>query len=352
MGKAGKKRRLRSCGAFLPIHPSHLNIPPGITFHFPRKPPPPPPLPLSSRALVELAQEFETLIARRRTPANYQTEVSDLFDTEFEEVEVGRQGRRFVLWEVLNNLEQDQTEPFMNKICEKVNTSFSLRYINCYKIRNISDDLMPVWYSASKGSPWLNKLEDARGWLADQENKRLIGGQIGTPTTGWAFDSHYRLDVRAVLDQQPLLGTGPLPTWLRNLAHSRAMFSLDTYRDNLCFWRCLAVHWGTRPDRSTNKARELAQIYFKLSTLPNDCPRTSLEDLEKIEKHFNHLRPSSEWLGIRVYEPARCGRKCGMVSPPEPNQPAENNDNWDIRGTHLSHSGHFQTCTRLRLCSL
>ena len=44
------------------------------------------------------------------------------------------------------------------------------------------------------------------------------------------------IEVKAVLDNQPMLGTGPLPDWLRNLAHGRKMFSLDTFRDNMCVW--------------------------------------------------------------------------------------------------------------------
>lgn len=55
----------------------------------------------------------------------------------------------------------------MNKICEKVNIFFFLRYINCYKICNILDDLMFVWYFVFKGFFWFNKLEDVRGWLVD-----------------------------------------------------------------------------------------------------------------------------------------------------------------------------------------
>ena len=42
------------------------------------------------------------------------------------------------------------------------------------------------------------------------------------------------------------------------------MVSLDTYRDNMCLWRCIAVHKGARPDRSTKAAQGLAKSFFKL----------------------------------------------------------------------------------------
>ena len=68
------------------------------------------------------------------------------------------------------------------------------------------------------------------------------------------------------------------------------MAALDTYRDNLCLWCCLAVHRGVRPDRSTQAS---------------DCPKTSLDELDHVERHLNQGNPVSDWLGIRVYEPVR-----------------------------------------------
>ena len=108
-----------------------------------------------------------------------------------------------------------------------------------------------------------------------------------------------------MLDPQPLLGTGPLPDWLRNLAHGRSMAALDTYQDNLCLWRCIAVHRGARPDRSTTAARELAKGFFKLRAVPNDSPKVSLDELDRVERHLNQGAAFSDWLGIRVYQPVR-----------------------------------------------
>ena len=83
------------------------------------------------------------------------------------------------------------------------------------------------------------------------------------------------------------------------------MLALDTYKDNLCLWRCIAVHRGARPDRSTQGARELAKSFFKLKAAPNDIPKTSLNELDKVERHLNQGAPFLDWLGIRVYEPER-----------------------------------------------
>ena len=102
------------------------------------------------------------------------------------------------------------------------------------------------------------------------------------------------------------MGTGPLPDWLRNLANAgrkQAMVALDTYRDNLCLWRCIAVHKGARPDRSTEAARSLAKSFYKLRETPTDCTKTALDEIEKVEMHLNKGAAFADWLGIRVYIP-------------------------------------------------
>jgi hypothetical protein len=109
------------------------------------------------------------------------------------------------------------------------------------------------------------------------------------------FESFFNVDVKVVLDRQPLLGADPLPDWLRNLARGRAgsMVALDTFNDNLCLWRCIAVHRGALPHRSTQTARELVKSFFKLTTAPNDWAKTSFDELDKVERHLNQGTPVS-----------------------------------------------------------
>jgi len=83
------------------------------------------------------------------------------------------------------------------------------------------------------------------------------------------------------------------------------MVALDAYRDNLCLWRCIAVHRGARPDRSTKEARSLAKSFYKLKTVPQDFPTTSLDELDKVEGYINKGVVFSFWLAMRVYEPER-----------------------------------------------
>ena len=91
------------------------------------------------------------------------------------------------------------------------------------------------------------------------------------------FIKFANIEVKVVIDRQPLLGTGLLPDWLHNFAQGCQMVGLDTYNDNLCLWCCTAVHQGALPHRSTQATRELAKGYFKLREAPNDVPETLLE---------------------------------------------------------------------------
>ena len=43
----------------------------------------------------------------------------------------------------------------------------------------------------------------------------------------------------------------------------------------------------------------------KLKAAPNDIPKTSLDEFDKVERHLNQGAPFSDWFGIRVYEPER-----------------------------------------------
>ena len=214
-------------------------------------------------------------------------------------------GRRFIRWRYIKGLGKNITPNFMENIRGKVHTAFCIRHVFSYKLRNIEDDTVIVYYT-NHGSPWINKLSEAEKWLSEQETKRLDSDKIKRPFTKWVFVSFFTVDVKVVLDrQQLLLGTGPLPDWLRNLAHGRSMAALDTYQDNLCLWRCISVHRGARLDRSTTAAHGLAKSFFKLENEPTDCPKTSLDELDEVERHLTQGTAFSDWLGIRVYQPKR-----------------------------------------------
>ena len=173
------------------------------------------------------------------------------------------EGRRFIFRRRSRIFDLDQTEYFMGKIRERVRTSFYVRHNYSYWLENIEDGTIILFYKNSGGSPWINRFSGAENRLREKEVACLNIDNIERPSTKWMFKGYSDVDVKVVLDRQRLLGTGPLPDWLRKLSHSRTMVALDTFQDNLCLWHCIAVHCGARPDRSTAAALELAKSFVE-----------------------------------------------------------------------------------------
>ena len=273
----------------------------------PLKPiPKPPPRNIKRNRKETILKIFDPIPPNKvKTVTDYQNEVLDLYhDTEYEGV-VEESGRRYKRWRFVAGLNKDLTPRFIEKIRENVGTSFYMRHAYSYILENIEDGTRITYYQ-NKGSPWMKTYADAEEWIKAREAVRLDPDNTERPDTKWIFESHFNVDVKVVLDRQPLMGTGPLPDWLRNLAHAsrgKAMVALDSYGDNLCLWRCIAVHKGARPDRSTKAAQDQAKSFYKLRNAPNNCAKTSLDELEKVEMHLNKGKPFSDWLGIRVYTP-------------------------------------------------
>ena len=272
----------------------------------PSKPIPIPPPRNRNRKQETLLKIFDPIPPNKvKTVTDYQNEILDLYeDREYEGVEE-MSGRRYRRWRIVAGLNKDLTPRFMEKIRENVGTSFYMRHVYSYLLENIEDGTRLTFYQ-NKGSPWMKTYADAENWIREMEAARLESDNIERPDTKWVFDSHFTVDIKVVLDRQPLMGTGPLPNWLRNLAHAsrgHAMVTLDTHRDNLCLWRCIAVHKGARPDRSTEAARDLAKSFYKLRNMPSTWEKTSLDELEKVEMHLNKGKVLADWLGIRVYTP-------------------------------------------------
>ena len=57
----------------------------------------------------------------------------------------------------------------------------------------------------------MNSFAAAERWLNQQENAQENLENIEMPNMKWVFVNFFNVEVKAVLDRQPLLGTGPLP---------------------------------------------------------------------------------------------------------------------------------------------
>ncbi|XP_020614924.1 uncharacterized protein LOC110053075, partial [Orbicella faveolata] len=160
----------------------------------------------------ELLREYDPFPAQNiRTVTDYQNEILDLFDDATHEGGESK-GRRYIRWRFIRGLEKDLTTNFMAKIRENVSTAFYLRHVFSYQLRNIEDEEETViLFYKNTGSPWINRLEEAEEWLSRQEKSRLELEGVARPNTKWVFESFFNVDLKVVLDRQPLVGTGPLP---------------------------------------------------------------------------------------------------------------------------------------------
>ena len=179
------------------------------------------------------------------------------------------------------NLESSIADQINRSIEERVRSRFKLNITSWLQLQNIEDGSTMDWYNTDLGeSPWFETLVAAREWVSRQEEARL--SNLNRPTTKWSYDFTKAVYVKVILDRHPLfLGLGRLPDWLRN---KHGVLSLDTYEDNLCLFRCIAVHWGATPKRNMHKTRELEKDFF--TQRPGLRNRLTDKHLSLLEKHF------------------------------------------------------------------
>ena len=207
--------------------------------------------------------------------------IVDLYDAG----ELGAQGRgagrrRTRKWRFDKGLTRSLAAHMLQKIRAHVRTRHKLNFRVAVNLRNIETNQYMVWYT-NTNSHWFSKLSATKSWLEEQEEQRLQGERIDRPSTKWFFSGTLFVELKAILDRQPLqIGLGLLPDWFRN---KHGVISLDNYNDNLCIFRCITVRRGADRRFNTRKARELAQSFFaaypKLSFI-------TLQQFHLLEKHF------------------------------------------------------------------
>ena len=130
----------------------------------------------------------------------------------------------------------------------------------------------------------MNWLQQACNWISKQED-RLTTDNIDCPNTKCVFVRFIEVQLSVVQTREALLGTRCLLEWL---GQKKGLIALDMCNDNLCLFRCLALHQGVQADRSTAKAKELTTSFY------NEQNLVYPDQSRQSEKHFK--------LGIRVYQ--------------------------------------------------
>ena len=226
-------------------------------------------------------------------------------------------GKYYIRWVFSKDLNENLTPKFMRLLRESLKKAFFLRHAYQYNLRNIEDagegdeSYLDIWRNPKGTSPLIERLKDAENWLWEKEEERLNQDRIKRPNTKWVFDHHMTVELKAIKETKPLLGKGQLPEWLRK----QLIVSLDTYGDNLCLWRSIAVYRGAAANRSTKEARRLAKGYGG-----GESRKIPLDEMEKVETYLNKGKGIEERVGIRVYEPVQEGKEVVwelLRAPPE-----------------------------------
>ena len=246
-----------------------------------------------------VVEEFDPLQARARIMEE------DLGEWERWGVQ-GKGRNREILkrWFFTRNLENSIVSRMLDKIWQSVRARHKLRLRWGILLRNTEDNRPLFWYTNVPPCPWMNRLSESKAWLEALEESRLQGN-VQRPDTKWVFDRAVSVDLKAILDRQPLrIGLGRVPAWLRN---KREVIALDQYEDRLCVFRCIAVHQGERPDRSTRRTKQLAKRFWL--AYPKHRPPIVVKDLYWVKKHFKQgiaaytVKPVSDF--VLSHTPAR-----------------------------------------------
>ena len=171
----------------------------------------------------------------------------------------------------------------MDKIRDSVHHRFKINCSYIYLLRNIETNKTLVWFQDRQKSPSFATHGNAQAWLEQQEERRLGGENINRPNTKFVFGKHLSVQIKIILDQQPLrVGEGCLPDWLRK---KKGLIALDNFNDYLCVFRCSAVHHGADKRYNQSKTKTLARELFTIHTIPNEI--IEFQHIPLIAKYFN-----------------------------------------------------------------
>ena len=231
------------------------------------------------------------------------------------EIKLDENGGRVKVYKTTGNLNFDLTDIIMEKITPIIETRTKVIHaFSCVIYRGQGEI---IEYSKTFKAPpgTFSSLDDIKEYIRQCEQKRLDLEDAETwskaylpATATYASKGVYEgrvlftsVSTKIILSNEPLLGCGPLPKWL---ADKKCIYAIDKIDDNLCFWRCLAIHQRIvkgkkRPEEDTNRdALKLARDFYKRPNLKRENVKpTRLVDFENIAKQFK--------VNIRLFEFAK-----------------------------------------------
>ena len=231
------------------------------------------------------------------------------------EIKLVENGGRVKVYKTTGNLNFDLTDKIMEKITPIIETRTKLIHAFLCVIYRGQGEIIEYSKTFKAPSGTFSSLADIKEYIRQCEQKRLdledaetwskaYLPAIATYASKGVYEGRVRftsVSTKIILSNEPLLGCGPLPKWL---ADKKCIYAIDTINDNLCFWRCLAIHQRImkekkRPEEDTNReALKLARDFYRKPNLKReDVKPTRLVDFENIAKQFK--------VNIRLFELAK-----------------------------------------------
>ena len=220
------------------------------------------------------------------------------------------------------NLNNPNTKMIMAHITSHIEMRVKVIYSFKSVIHRGAAEIKPYDKTLDSPPDMLTSLKKIQAYLKECAQKRLdlhneeVWSKAYLPATrttkargnyeGNVIFKH--VQIRLVASNEPLMGCGRLPDWLRD---KRCIYAVDTFDDNLCVWRCPAIYKQKDIQRGTEfvtrTALNLACEYYSDSKLKKrDVRPTKLVDFEGIAKHHN--------VNIMLYEPKKDrGKDAGSI---------------------------------------
>ena len=231
------------------------------------------------------------------------------------EIKLVENGGRAKVFKTTGNLNFDLTDIIMEKITPIIEMRAKVIHAFSCVIYRGQGEIIEYSKTFKAPSGTFSSLAEIKEYIRQCEQKRLDLEDAETwskaylPATATynskgVYEGRVRftsVSTKIILSNEPLLGCGPLPKWL---VDKKCIYAIDKINDNLCFWRCLAIHQRImkgkkRPEEDTNReALKLARDFYKNQNLKReDVKPTRLVDFENIAKQFK--------VNIRLFELAK-----------------------------------------------
>ena len=163
------------------------------------------------------------------------------------------EAKRVKKFRVTGNLNKSNTKIIMANITPHIEIKTKVIYSFKSEIHQGAGEIMDYSKTLTSLPGMFTSLEEIQAYIEECKQKRLdleneeVWSKAYLPTTrttevrgsheGKVIFRH--IQIRMVESNEPLIGCGSLPDWLRD---KRCIYDIDPFDDNLYAWRCLVIY--------------------------------------------------------------------------------------------------------------